>query len=229
MSTQRLVTLFVGAALLGTAALPAHAALITFSDRGLFNVAAPGLTVETFETGLVNAAGITACNGPLSSNATSACFASGTLAPGITYTASPGSSIVLLGAGFPSAGNTSRVLGPNAFADSLNLTFTSANAAGLDVFAGPLAGNVLLSVFNPANVLLGSFTILAPLGGTFFGVLSDAGPLGRLNISSQTPQPGELVDNVAFGTASSNVPEPASIVLLSIGLSAGLAVRRGRR
>jgi hypothetical protein len=159
----------------------------------------------------------------------SACFASGTLAPGITYTASPGSSIVLLGAGFPSAGNTSKVLGPNAFADSLNLTFTSANAAGLDVFAGPLAGNVLLSVFSPGNVLLGSFTILAPLGGTFFGVLSDAGPLGRLNISSQTAQPGELVDNVAFGTASSNVPEPASIVLLSIGLSAGLAVRRGRR
>ena len=76
MSTQRLATLFVGAALLGTAALPAHAALITFSDRGLFNVAAPGLTVETFETGLVNAAGITVCNGPLSSNATSACFAS---------------------------------------------------------------------------------------------------------------------------------------------------------
>ena len=97
------------------------------------------------------------------------------------------------------------------------------------MFAGPLAGNVLLSVFNPANVLLGSFTILAPLSGTFFGVLSDAGPLGRLNISSQTAQPGELVDNVAFGTASSNVPEPASVVLLSIGLSAGLAVRRGRR
>ena len=227
MSAQRVATPLVAAALLVMTHSPCNAALITFNDRTAFNVAAPGLTLETFETALVSPGAVTTCNGPLSRAVASACFPSGSLAPGVTFSASPGTSMAVLGAGFGLVGNTSKVLGPNAFADTLNLTFPSANAVGLDVFAGPAAGNVLLSVFSPAGVLLlGSFTVAAPVGGTFFGVLSDAGPIGSLNVSSVAARPGELVDNVAFGNAGARVPEPGSVVLLTIGVLA--AVRRIR-
>jgi hypothetical protein len=82
----------------------------------------------------------------------------------------------------------------------------------------------MISAFGPTNAPLGSSSLFAPLGGIFFGVISDAGPIGRLNIASQTSQPGELVDNVAFGNVS--VPEPASVLLFGIGLGASALGRR---
>jgi len=137
--------------------------------------------------------------------------------------------MVVLAAGF--VGNPSRVIGPNTFADTFNLTFANANAVGFDVFSGPMAGNVAISIFDPANVLLGTFSVLAPLGGTFFGVISTTGNIGRINIASLASIPGELVDNVAFGTTgTAPIPEPMTILLLGTGL-AGVAskVRRRRK
>jgi hypothetical protein len=118
------------------------------------------------------------------------------------------------------------VLGPNLFADTLNLTFASADAVGFDVFPGLISGNILISLFNANNGLLGSFTIFAPVGGTFFGAISEGELIGRIDITSLTAAPGELVDNVAFGTV---VPEPATLVLLGTGLAATAAARRSRR
>jgi len=129
----------------------------------------------------------------------------------VTYN-SESALLALLGANFDGVGNTSKVLGPNFFADTFNLTFTSANAAGFDVFAGPVAGNVAIGVFSPANAPLGSFTVFAPIGGTFFGVISDSGPIGRINVASQAAIPGELIDNLTFGLT---VPEPSGLVLFS--------------
>ena len=226
MSVGRLRRLLMCGALLGSVVSPAHAALFTFNTRLGFDLAAPGLAVETFENALVNPASVTICNGPLSSAVASGCFLSGGLLPGVTYSSSPRSSMAVLGAGFASLPITSRVLGPNAFADTLNLTFTSANAVGLNLFPGPSAGTVLVSVFGAGDLLQGIFNVAAPLGGLFFGVISDAGLIVRLNIASQSATPGELIDNVAFGNRT--VPEPASVALLAMA-SAGLAARRRRR
>jgi PEP-CTERM motif len=220
------IGLAVTAAILEATAVPAQAALITFSSRGLFAAAAPGLPLETFESGLVAPGAVTLCSGPVSSAAASACFPLGGLLPGVTYSATPNGSMAVIGTGFPALGNSSKLFGPNAFVDTFNMTFASATAVGFDVFPGPTAGNVVISVFDLANLPLGSFTIAAPImGGAFFGAVSDAGLIGRINIASQTSVPAELVDNVAFGV--SQIPEPASAVLVGLSL-AGLARRRRR-
>ncbi|MDQ3252747.1 MAG: PEP-CTERM sorting domain-containing protein [Acidobacteriota bacterium] len=208
--------------------LPAYADLITFSTRPTFNAAAPGLSVETFESGTAPAPVLT-CSGPLSSTMGGGCFPGGGLLPGVTYNASGSAqqNMVVLAAGF--VGNPSRVIGPNAFADTFNLTFANANAVGFDVFSGPMAGNVAISIFDPANVLLGTFSVFAPIGGTFFGVISTTGNVGRININSLTATPGELVDNVAFGAAAI-IPEPTTMLLLGTGLAGvGAAVRKRRK
>lgn len=212
----------------GLFVLPGHGALITFASRAAFNSAAPGLPTETFESGLVAASSVTVCNGPISSAAASTCFAAGALLPGVTYNASGAvqPNLVVLGANFPGVGNTSKVVGPNAFADSLNLTFAMSDAAGFDVFPGPAAGTINITVFSPTNIQLGLFAIVAPIGPTFFGVISDSGPIGRINIASTSASPGELIDNLSFGTAV--IPEPTSMVL-SGGALGVLALLRRRR
>ena len=213
-------------ALLAFLSVPARADLITFITPPAFNAAAPGLPVETFQSGVAPAP-VATCIGPLSSTMGGGCFPPGGLLPGVIYSASPGlmpGNIVVLAAGF--VGNPSRVIGANLFTDTFNLTFANANVVGFDVFSGPLAGNVAISVFDPANVLLGTFSVLAPIGGTFFGVISTTGNIGRINIASLAPIPGELVDNVAFGTAA--IPEPTTILLLFTGL-AGVAAKVRRR
>ena len=154
------------------------------------------------------------------------CFPVGGLLPGVIYSASPNPALALLGTGI--AGNTSRVLGPNFFVDTFNLTFANANAVGFDVFPGPVAGNIAISVFDPANVLLGTFSVSSPVGGTFFGVLSTTSNIGRINIASQSTVPGELIDNLAFGTAAAAIPEPTTMLLLGTGL-AGVAAKVRRR
>ena len=88
-----------------------------------------------------------------------------------------------------------------------------ANTVGFDLYAGINPGSALVSVYNPANTLLGAFAVSAPFGGGFFGVVSDTELIGRININSQANPSGELIGNLSFG-----VPEPSSLVLLGIGL-----------
>jgi len=133
--------------------------------------------------------------------------------------------MALLGANFAGLGNTTKLLGPNSFLDTLNVSFSSTNAVGFDVFPGPAAGNVNVTVYDATDAQLGTFMVAAPIAGAFFGVISDAGPIGRINISSQTATPGELIDNVSFDVA---IPEPTSILLTAVALALLFSTRRSR-
>ena len=223
--------------------VPGYATTITFATRPAFNAAAPGLPIETFESGLVPpGATVTACTGPLSSAAGSACFAVATLLPGAIYSASPPNregfdpgGLAVIAAGFlPPLGNASKVLGPTLFSDTFDISFTAATTAvGFDFFPGPAfpepaAGNVQISVFDPGNVSLGIFTLPAAIAPNFFGVVSTSDLIGRINVMSTvgTMSGGELIDNVAFGNAGATVPEPSSLVLLTGGLAMLLRLRR---
>ncbi len=210
------------ACLFGLFLLPSYGALITYTNRPAFNGAAPGLLTDTFAAGLVSPESVTSCNGPLSSNFGSTCFPASGLLPGALYSSTSGT-MALLGVGF--IGNTSNLLGPNLFSDTLTLTFMQASAVGFDVFAGPNPGDVLISVYSPANALLGSFTAAASASGGFFGVVSNTGLIGHINVNSQASPPGEVIGDVSFGVPS--VPEPCSLWLSSAGLI-GIALWRRR-
>jgi hypothetical protein len=237
-----LTRLFVTSTALGVFASPADGALITFDTRAAFNAAAPGLPVESFESRFASG-GVLFCPGPLMRGQECPMtpetvlpeppLPSGLLA-GITYSSETGL-LVLVGPGFPlgpdflTLGNTSNVLGPYSALDTLDLTLESASAIGLDVYPGVATGDVLISVFDSADALMGTFTVLASPGGTFFGVLSDNGLIGRINVGAPGEYPGGLVDDVAFGVP---VAEPATIFLLGAGLASlfkGTERRRRRQ
>jgi len=63
---------------------------------------------------------------------------------------------------------------------------------------------------------LDTSTIPGIAGGSFLGVVSTPDLIGRVNIASQAVSPGELIDNVRFGTTTT-VPEPSSLLLLAAG------------
>jgi len=204
--------------------LPADASLLTFSSRTEFDAAAPHLPVETFEAGLVGPASVTACNGTQSSLVSSACFPAGSLLPGASYTGFsffPGfPGMVVIGPDLPPLENPSKVLAANL--GTLLISFTTANAAGFDVFPGRTAGDVVISVFSPSGLLLGGFTVTAPLSGAFAGVISDTDRIGQINVSGQAPS--APIDNLAFGTVV--VSEPSSLVILAGGLTALYCISR---
>ena len=187
------------------APLSASAVLTFFTDRPTFEAAAPDLTKETFESGLVGPGGVVLCSDPVSAANSGGCFPAGTLQTGFSYASSSGNGVVILGAGV--VGQPSTAIAANFFADSNIINFSDPDvfAVGFDAFG--FGGPFTVSVFS-ANGLEGQ-TAVSP--GGFFGVISDE-PITSVNINSGGG--GEVVDNLCYGSVDADgdgVPNTADL------------------
>ncbi len=209
-------------------AVPSQAGLIYYSDRGVFSSAAPGLPVEDFELGNVASGSVVGCPSPLDSTSNNACFATGSILPGIQFASSsnPVDGIALVGPGF--YGPPSKAIFANYFVDTLSINLLApANAIGFDVYSLFVGSTIQISIYAPGGTLLGSASVLASTAPAFFGVISDGGPIGSLTLASLSGQ-AEGIDNVAFGNASAAIPEPGTLSLLGVALLVLPLLRRGK-
>lgn len=194
--------------------------LMVFNDLGSFQAAAPAATnSEDFEDNS-NPAGPTNCTEPVNSASNDICFTPGQIVDGIEITSSGANGIILLPQGFN--GLPSDVVGANTFADTTSLSFTAGDvqAVAMDVYAGLAPSDVTLTVFDTGGGMLGSATIMGlgalPDSG-FIGFVSVA-PIGEVVIESLGGN-GELFDNLLFGAAGADLPDPPAVpALQSTGL-----------
>ncbi len=201
----------------------ADAVMISYTDETAFIAAiGSGLTTVNFDTdpnGNTISAGTLIDQQYLSVGADFNPFASGT----------------------PKTGNFTNISSPNVLWDAVGeegganadfeVVFTTP-VNGTGIFFGGLQdiGTTTFEVFDVSSSSLGSFDVYSeaggnPLGFVFFGVTSDD-PIAKLQVNVDA---ADFVwfDDLEFG-ASTTVPEPTTIVLLSIGLAglAGGAIKR---
>lgn len=121
---------------------------------------------------------------------------------------------------------TSDIVVSNTFVNGLDLIFDSNKTAvggnPISVFS---AGSIRVDVYDTFNNLIGTTNTFGTNGGTtFFGVVSNVA-IGRINLWGNEPgvSQAEGLDNIE---AWEVVPEPASMVALSLG---ALALMKRRR
>jgi len=225
---RRLFEFCLPLAMLVCAGMLAHrteAAVIFYSTRPAFDLAAPGLPIEDFEeapSGL-----FTGFESPLDSSSSNSAFSPGEILSGITFSTDPvtganndfGTMDGSIEAGVPSliviaqAGNSVGSLIDMAFSPDIT-------ALGLDVFinfANPDAADITIELFNGATSLHTETLNGVDMTGAFAGFTSDT-PITRATVrgfDGSNPRI-EGVDNVAFGSTSATTPEPAALGLAAV-------------
>ncbi len=191
---------------------PPLGVLTFYSDRGTFDAAFPGLTLEDYSDGLTGPGGINTClDLPSDSTSNDACFQPGDIEVGLATFPSGADDNVVLGTGF--AGVTCFGHGANSFGDDFQIDLAPAvRAIGFDLTGcGPETLNAF--IFGPGGPL-GSVAVNCPALGTvqFFGVeTTDPGGIVQIQTVA-TAGGGELICDVEFGDA----PVPVGLQSIDI-------------
>ena len=211
-------------------AAPAQAALIFFDNRTDFELAS-GLSGidEDFEDANLAPGGAGGTSNPLDATTDDNLFSPGDIASGLSFSVSnPFSSVVVYGDGLFGPSNKVRA---SLFSDLNIITLNpTATAIGFDLFAMSASTTLDIELFDAFGGALGSTSVTGVNGATptFFGVLSDMGAIGQLTIGN--PDVAEFIDNITFGNAVTQLPEPGTLALFGLGLlGLGVAVRRRRQ
>lgn len=206
--------------LIGVLGLRAEGAIIVFTDRGLFNSAAPGLPVEGFELATIPDGDVAGIPAPLNSSSSNAYFTPGSILGGISFSTSSthmNDEIAIVGAGFMS--NPSKLIVANYYVDSFRIDLNpGVMAIGFDVHSFVGSGPVDISLYSPGSVLLGTYQTSASPAGVFWGAISTADAIGSVVLTDRSGG-AEGVDNVAFGMPGGEIPEPSTLGLTGAALA----------
>lgn len=197
-----------------------HAGLTFYSSRLMFDAAAPGLSVEGFESANVASGTYAGESSPISATTNDSIFSTGSILPGLTISnLGAGNVPGLVVYGDDSIWFGTKCVGNNWFGDTLELSFgPGVNAVGTDLFAATspgltLAGDFQVDVYSGAS-LLGSRITSESRGGFGFTGVTSTTPITSIRLLYTTDDASTFVDNVAFGP----VPEPSVFVAMAGGL-----------
>jgi hypothetical protein len=186
--------------------------LVYYSDRGVFDLANPGLPIEDWASSILGAGGVCTDLSPLNSTNVGSCFSSGDILSGIEFNTSTIDDYALLTTGY--IGVPFNVVGPNTFSDDSQFIFDPpVSAIGMDIVIPSGIDALNIDIYDENGVLLGSTTSPA-VAQSFWGVSSNT-PIGKVEFSGGNSGTAETFGNIAFGNS---VSVPISNWAIVIGL-----------